>query len=587
MKKLGQIALITFIASGVSGCGERTSIASTVPTLDTSAARSPQGIPNDADARREKVRGPRSLGQFPDPLIIGDVEMRTFDGTSNNIGHVTWGATFSHLQRLGAATYSDGVWSMIFTNRAGPRAISNTIVSQEDGQSIPNIKGTSDFTWQWGQFIDHDIDLTDGSTNESQNIPIPTGDAYFDPTGTGTAQMAFNRALYDPETGTDVTNVRQQENEITSWIDGSMIYGSDDARAAALRDVVDSALLKTSAGNLLPFNTESLTNANGPVRDPTTLFLAGDVRVNEQASLAVLHTLFVREHNRLVTFLRSADPAASAETIYHTARRLVIAEIQIITYDEFLPALLGPNAIPAYSGYDSSINPTIFTEFSAAAYRLGHSMVSDRFLRHNVHGESIPEGLLELKDAFFTAPQILRAENDIDPILRGLATQTHQLIDVKVVNSLRNFLFDGPTAGGFDLTALNIQRGRDHGLPTYNNARTAMGLSRVSAFSQISTDMELQQSLQDAYGDVSHIDLWVGGLAETPMSSVGSQLGELFYSIVVKQFTDLRDGDRFWYERDLNGTELDIVRNVTLATVIRNNTNIGPELQDNVFFVSQ
>lgn len=545
---------------------------------------SSQGIPDDdRNRRRNDARDARVASQQRGP-DTDDSEVRSYDGSGNNLSNNDWGASFTRLQRLGPNSYSDGTASMVFTDRSGPRQISNTIVNQLPGQSIPNVFATTDFSWQWGQFIDHDIDLTDGSTSEPQNIPVPAGDAYFDPAATGTVVIPFNRALYDPQTGTDASNPREQENEISSWIDGSMVYGSSDERAAMLREGPDSPFLKTSSGNLLPFNTDSLTNANGPVSDPTTLFLAGDVRANEQVGLTALHTLFVREHNRLAQQLQSADPQASAETLFQAARRLVVAEIQIITYNEHLPALIGNNAIQRYSGYNPSVNPTIYNEFSAAAYRLGHSMVSEQLLRIDANGNTTAGGALNLEDAFFRAPQIITSETDIDPILRGLATQVHQSIDVMVVHPLRNLLFGQPGSGGLDLTALNIQRGRDHGLPYYNDMRIAMGLSPVTSFQQIGNDPILQQSLQDSYGEVEKIDLWIGGLAETPLYDQGSQLGELFHAIVARQFTGLRDGDRFWYENYLSEDELKRVRGVTLATVIRNNTDIGDELQSRVFY---
>jgi len=549
--------------------------------------RSPQGIPNNGNNRRDDARGERERNQSRQPLLVDNIEVRSYDGSGNNLDITDMGSTFSHLQRIGNANYSDGISSMVFTDRAGAREISNTIVNQEAGESIPNVFGTSDFNWQWGQFIDHDLDLTDGSADEPQNIPVPSGDIYFDPAGTGTAEIPFNRALYDPETGTDASNVREQENEISSWIDGSMVYGSSAERAAALRVGPDSALLKTSAGNLLPFNTDGLVNANGPVPDPSGLFLAGDIRANEQVGLTAMHTLFVREHNRLARLLGENNPGLDAESIFQAARRLVVAQIQVITYNEHLPTLIGPDAIPRYNGYNPSINPSIYNEFSAAAFRLGHSMVSEQILRLGADGNSIPEGALNLERAFFSAPQVLLAEDDIDPILRGLASQVHQSIDVKVIHPLRNLLFGAPGSGGLDLTALNIQRGRDHGLPSYNEMREAMGLNPISSFFEISDDAELNQSLQNAYGDVSKIDLWIGGLAEAPLLDQGSQLGELFQAIIVKQFSELRDGDRFWYENYLSDEELNRVRNVTLATVIRNNTNIGNELQDNVFYVAR
>ncbi len=617
MKHLIKISLPAMIASGLIACGHGSNTstgASSVPNNANAEAgvsntddnvifsftdegepldlqgrnanvRSPQGIPNDGNERRNNARGPRREGRFPQRNNEDGQEIRTYDGTSNNLNNIEWGASFSNLQRLGEASYSDGVTSMVFTDRAGAREISNTIVNQAPNESIPNNFGTSDYSWQWGQFIDHDIDLTDGSADEPQDIPVPIGDPYFDPNSTGTAVISFNRALYDPDTGTDSNNVRQQENEITSWIDGSMIYGSDDERASALREGSNSPFLATSPGDFLPFNTGELTNANGPVPDPSSLFLAGDIRANEQVGLTAMHTLFVREHNRIARQLQQENPEASAEALFQSARRLVVAQIQIITFNEHLPALVGSNAIPPYRGYDPSVNPTIYNEFSAAAYRLGHSMVNDQILRIGADGQSIEAGPLTLAQAFFSAPQILQSDTAFESVLRGLAAQEHQAIDVKVIHTLRNLLFGAPGSGGLDLTALNIQRGRDHGLPSYNDMRATMGLLPVSSFEEITDDIDLQQSLRDAYGDVSKVDLWIGGLAETPLSDQGSQLGELFQAIIVKQFTDLRDGDRFWYENYLSENELDRVRDVTLARIIRNNTAIGNELPDNVFYI--
>jgi len=256
---------------------------------------------------------------------------------------------------------------------------------------------------------------------------------------------------------------------------------------------------------------------------------------------------------------------------------------RLITYNEHLPALMGNNAIPAYTGYRPDVNGTIFNEFSAAAYRLGHSMVNDDILRLNADGSTLGAGNLTLRDAFFTAPNILNSENDIDPILRGLAAQRHQKVDLQIVDTLRNFLFGQPGSGGFDLTALNIQRGRDHGLASYNDAREAFGIGRVNTFSDISSNAGIVTDLEEIYNSVDDIDLWIGGLAEDAVA--GSQLGELFHEILTRQFTALRDGDRFWYENYLTDDELDQVSGTSLANVIRSNTNIGSELQNNVFFV--
>jgi hypothetical protein len=157
-------------------------------------------------------------------------------------------------------------------------------------------------------------------------------------------------------------------------------------------------------------------------------------------------------------------------------------------------------------------------------------------------------------------------------------------IDTKVVDGLRNFLFGPPTAGGLDLVSLNIQRGRDHGLPDYASAMFELGLGEITAFDQISSDPEVQSTLAAQYGSVNNIDMWVGGIAEDPIN--GGHLGPLFFHVIKKQFEALRDGDRYWYQRSLPADELLEVENTTLADVIRRNTSIDTEIPDDVFHVN-
>ncbi len=217
--------------------------------------------------------------------------------------------------------------------------------------------------------------------------------------------MSFNRSFYDAPTGTDAGNPRQQVNEITAWIDASNVYGSDAERAMALRTLDGTGRLKTSAGNLLPFNTQGLSNAGG---DSDSLFLAGDVRANEQVGLTAMHTLFVREHNRQARLIARANPALSGDQIYLRARRIVGAEMQVITYREYLPALLGGAALPPYSGYRPALDASISNLFSTGPYRYGHSALSPTLLRLDAQGNEIPEGNLALREAFFAPSSYYR-----------------------------------------------------------------------------------------------------------------------------------------------------------------------------------
>ena len=309
-------------------------------------------------------------------------QIRSIDGSGNNLDNPDMNATHTHLRRYLPADYSDEVSTLAGASRPGAREVSNAVAAQDE--SKPNGLQVSDFLWQWGQFLDHDIDLTDGTDpTESADIPIPVGDPYFDPDSTGTQVMSVNRSIYDKSTGTNIGNPRQQLNEITGWIDASNVYGSDPERATALRTNDGTGQLRTSAGNLLPFNTDGLANAGG---NSNTLFLAGDVRANEQVGLTAMHTLFVREHNRLAAQIAGRDPSFDGEQLYQQARRLVVAFIQVITYREFLPVLLGPNSIGGYQGYNPNLDASIMNAFSAASYRMGHSLLSPQLLRLDANG---------------------------------------------------------------------------------------------------------------------------------------------------------------------------------------------------------
>ncbi len=250
--------------------------------------------------------------------------------------------------------------------------------------------------------------------------------------------------------------------------------------------------------------------------------------------------------------------------------------------DRFLPALLGPGAPAPYRGYRPEVDARIANEFSTAAYRFGHSALSPTLLRLDAAGAEVAEGHLALRDAFF-APQRLTDEGGIEPVLRGLASQVCQDVDPLVIDDVRNFLFGPPGAGGFDLASLNIQRGRDHGLPSYNAVRRALGLRPARNFGDVSSRPEIRRRLREAYGAVEDIDLWVGGLAEDPLP--GAMVGEVVGLILKDQFEALRDGDRFWYQRVLSRQEQRQVESTRLADIIRRNTSIGAEIPDDVFHV--
>lgn len=510
------------------------------------------------------------------PKPAGESDVPSIDGSGNSLSNPEFNAAGQQLRRRFAAEYTDQVSVMAGKGRPSARMISNAVHAQTI--LIPNAQFASDFLWQWGQFVDHDIDLTDGvDPAEAAPVAVPMGDPFFDPQFSGSAEIMLNRSIYDHDSGTSSDNPRQQVNEISGWLDASMVYGSDPVRAAALRSF-SAGRLATSKGALLPFNDAGLPNAGG---SGANLFLAGDVRANEQVGLTAMHTLFVREHNWWAERIAAENAQLSDEQIYQQARMMVSAEIQSITYRDFLPLLLGETAIPPYSGYKVDVDPRISNSFSSAAYRLGHSLLSPRLMRLDERNQPVSDGHLPLREAFFAPSKI--SETGIAPILRGLASQRCQELDVQVIDDVRNFLFGEPGSGGFDLASLNIQRGRDHGLPNYTDVLAALGLPAAGYFRPGAPRTPEQQRLVAAYGSAKQVDAWSGMLAEP--QAPGSMVGKTLEILLSEQFVALRDGDRFWYEGRLNESQLAEVQATTLAEIIRRNTSIGGELADDVFRV--
>jgi len=558
----------------------------------------------------------------PASLDLTGIEFRTIDGTNNNPNLPNQGAANTVQIRFGYGDdFPDDNGDTIITS-PNPRLVSNILHSQVG--SIESADHLTDWSFQWGQWVTHDMDKTrDGAQfNNGGNffIPVAPGDPLYNPSF---PFIPFNRSEYAAGTGENGIR-REVTNIVTSYIDASNVYGSDIERSNALRTFVGGKL-KTSAGNLLPYwdpnsGLEQATPPQGvPGPGQTPLFLAGDVRANEQVGLTAVHTLFVREHNRLADKIHQLYPQLNDEEIYQFARRLVGAQQQVITYEEYLPTLLGydltvdhtayvygPGTVNGLGQLVGNVEADITNAFAHAAFRFGHSQINNQTLLVNAFNQVT--GTLTIDDAFFNPSFLASNPANLGRLLKGLAFQTSQEVDVHLVDGIRNNLFSNVGGGGIDLAALDIQRGRDHGLPDFNNLLNAFrtgtpyssfdDVGDVNSFAArnpkaaaagIVDKLKLlypTNPSDPANTGINAIDAFVGMLAEDHLP--GSSVGPVLNAMIRNQFLRLMDGDRFFYTGDafLQSPAVKAVldiNEVTLGKIIHWNTG-ATDLQENVFY---
>lgn len=633
------------------------------------------------------MTGSATAADVPEPAAAVEpmavpFEIQSLDGSRNNLANPTWGQAGLPYSRVAAPRYADGKSQPV----AGPNArrVSNRVFNDVN-QNLFSERQVTQWGFVWGQFLDHTFGLREGRTpgdpdGEVRNIPFDRNDPLEEFTN-DLGVLSFVRSF--PTPGTGVNNPRQQNNTVDSYIDASAVYGNTNDRLEWMREgAVDGNMSNNAARMLMPNNylprRDSRGNAStAPVMEidgrlrgtPNRATVAGDVRANENIGLTATHTLFAREHNRIVSRL----PASlSNEDKFQIARRIVIAEQQYITYNEFLPAIGVP--IPSYSGYKSGVNATLSNDFATVGYR-AHSMIHGEFELETEADRYTPdqledfeaEGLevtveeddveiaIPLNVAFFN-PDLVE-DLQLGPMLQGIGLEPQYDNDEQIDNQLRSVLFqipvpgnpdclDGPTLpqcfrGVQDLGAIDIERPRDHGIPSYNTLRAAYGLPAKTSFRSITgeasesfpSDPELTPGneindpdsvdvlrlrdifgadvpldspeaesdpveadkrtpqaarLRAIYGSVSNVDPFVGMLAEKHLP--GIDMGELQRAIWVREFTRLRDGDRFFYrniESVLSSirSQYGIDYRRRLGDIIADNTDIPrADLAPNVFF---
>ncbi|CAH2049862.1 unnamed protein product, partial [Iphiclides podalirius] len=573
--------------------------------------------------------GPPTKGCFsePDyckpptaPCVMS--KYRTQDGTCNNLNHpLRWGVSNTPFRRALPPDYGDGISS--------PRRGANgaELPSARDVSVTvhrPSYAHDTEFTVMlavWGQFLDHDITATALSKGENSSalsccqmnethpecfpVRLDAEDPFYQ--DYNVTCMEFVRSASAP---TCHFGAREQLNQATAFIDASTVYGFAETKSSRLRLKEDGRLrmLKIGPWELLPPSTDPNDGCNTVEMSAQGryCFESGDDRANENLHLTTMHLLWARQHNRVAATLARLNPSWDDETVFQETRRILGAQMQHITYAEFLPAILGSDVMWAlnltlqtdgYSDhYDPDVDPTIANYFAAAAFRFAHTLLPG--LIRNVDSSSGSINYVHLHEMLFNPYALYRERGARASVASAISTPVHT-VDPHVTTELTDHLFErsvvvnvstmatkrqGPC--GLDLISLNIQRGRDHGLPAYPAWREHCGLSRPKTFDDLTKILdELSMSrITKIYTSVEDIDLYTGALAERPR---GRLLGPTLSCLLADQFLRIKIADRFWYESgdpqvSFTLEQLAEIRKTTLASVICANEDLLDQAQPRV-----
>ncbi|XP_036451123.1 LOW QUALITY PROTEIN: eosinophil peroxidase-like [Colossoma macropomum] len=559
------------------------------------------------------------------PLIN---KYRTANSVCNNRRNPLLGAANTPLASWLPPIYEDGIsqpvgWDLnrLHNGFMLPlvRQVSNHILSTADA----DVQGDSELTHLvtfFGQWNDHDLSLTpqspsirsfssgincDESCERSEPcfpIQFPSDDTRRPPPAPNSCLPVFRSA---PACGSGnnaflfggVPKVRQQINSLTAFLDVGQVYGSDEGLARELRDLSnDNGLLlvndrfQDNGRELLPFtkvasNMCSTRNQilNTTDQEEVPCFIAGDSRVDENIALTSIHTLFVREHNRLARALRILNPQWSSETLYQEARKIMGAYHQILVFRNYLRHIVGPEAMQRqlgpYPGYDPNVDPSIANVFATAAYRFAHVTIQPLVFRLDENFNNHPQfSSVPLFEAFFTPWRVV-FEGGIDPLIRGLIGKPAKLNqqDHMLVDALRERLFAFTSHIAMDLASLNMQRSRDHALQGYNAWRKFCNLSTPQNEAELAVvlnNTDLASRLITFYKTPANIDVWVAGVAEPFVP--GGRVGPLFSCLIATQFQKIRQGDRLWWENRgvFTKSQRQSLASVSLARIICDNTGI-------------
>ncbi|XP_050537896.1 peroxidase [Daktulosphaira vitifoliae] len=550
---------------------------------------------------------PQGAGCLPPVGPCPNSKYRTIDGSCNNLRYTNWGTPNSKYARLLPPRYSDGIHAPP-TSLTGEPLPSSRLVSivMFPDVPIPDPVWTL-ITMTWGQIVTHDMSMSMGTTQAKRHsirccddngrllsnnpdvhcfpITIPEDDPVF--SKFNRECMNFVRSTTDLETGCNAGNQPAEQLVVVShWMDASFVYGSSQRLADNLREGIGGRLrVEFRDGRPWPPAAANKSAVCDQQTDEEPCYQFGDRRANQNPQLTVLQILLLREHNRIATVLSHVNPHWDDETLYQEARRVLIAEFQHINYHEWLPIILGTENMLKYgllyknkgytNDYKENVDPSVINAHAHAAFRYFHSSIQGQF--HLIGEDRNLLSAVRLSD-YFNRPTIIEQGYNFDHLTRGLATQSQEEVDPFFTSEITDFLFRNGRPFGRDLRAIDVQRGRDHGLASYNDYREFCGLPRAHKFEDFSDyiDVERIEKLALLYNHPDDVDLSVGGSLEAHVPN--TLAGPTFLCLLTEQFYRTRVSDRYFYELggqpgSFSPEQLNEIRKSSLSRIFCDNSD--------------
>ncbi|XP_052871136.1 peroxidase-like [Anopheles cruzii] len=521
---------------------------------------------------------------------------RTLDGTCNNLKNPKWGAANTVYGRLLGADYGDGVKSPRKATGGSELPSARLLSMKLFGEKDVLEPAFTLLSMQFGQIVAHDMGFTSGGADmlpccaKGQLVPEPNPRCYAIPVPSddrvmgqaGIKCLDFLRTVTNcdsDESRCKGGKKAEQINTVSSFVDLSLVYGNNAQENGPLRQGTGGLMkVETRDGNEWPPRHPHPEAACVLGKPTDACYLTGDVRGNLSPHMTILHILFVREHNRIAKALAHRQPTWDDEKLFQEARRINIAQYQQIVFYEWLP-----NFLPLKPESDSSlvyqyranVNPETLNANAMAAFRYFHSAIVGKLQLDD-------ENRTKVGEISFTEhtlnPAILEAPCKYAQLSRGLATQPMGRIDRNIDREMKHNLFKFGAPFGNDLRAMDIQRARDHGLPSYNAFREYCGLRKASSFDDLAPLLRSPKDaklLRSVYASVDDVELTVAGLFEKHVP--GTQVGETFRCILKEQFHRTRVGDRFFFETSdpvvgFNRKQFKQLRRATMARLLCDNT---------------